>query len=102
VLVLVIDSMTVASLFRLRTRQPAAPFRVPLYPVVPVLFIAVYMALLVGTAVAQPALLSLAATVLVGAWVLSGTSELAVGMPRAFRLNAERPVPLRRTPDCDS
>ena len=51
-LVLILDSVTIAALFPLRARQPDAPFRVPLYPLVPLVFIAVYGALLVGTALA--------------------------------------------------
>ncbi len=70
-LVLILDSVTIAALFPLRARQPEAPFRVPLYPIVPVLFIAVYLALLVGTAMAQPGLVAIAAGVLVAAWGLS-------------------------------
>src|SRR5205823_14457208 len=42
VLILVIDGFTVLSLFRLRRREPRAPFSVPLYPWVPLLFVAVY------------------------------------------------------------
>ena len=70
-LVLLLDSVTLAALFPLRARQPAAPFRVPLYPLVPALFIAVYLALLVGTALAQPGLVAIAVGVLVAAWGLS-------------------------------
>lgn len=70
-LVLILDSVTIAALFPLRARQPAAPFRVPLYPIVPLLFIAVYGALLVGTAMAQPALVAIAIVVLAAAWGLS-------------------------------
>jgi len=68
VLILVIDSLTVLALFRLRAREPAAPFRVPGYPVVPVLFLAVYGALLVGTAAAQPQLVAVALAVLGAAY----------------------------------
>ncbi len=63
-LILVIDAFTVLALFRLRDRAPEAPFRVPGYPVVPGLFIAVYLALFAGTAVAQPGLVGLALLVL--------------------------------------
>jgi APA family basic amino acid/polyamine antiporter len=73
VLILVIDGVTVAALFRLRARQPDAPFRVPLYPFVPALFIAVYAALLAGTALAQPRLVLIGAAVLGGTWALSWT-----------------------------
>jgi len=52
-LVLVIDSWTVLALLRLRARTPLAPFRVPLYPLVPAVFLLVYAALFVGMAVAD-------------------------------------------------
>src|SRR2546425_10983975 len=45
-----IDGFTVLSLFRLRARRPSAPFLVPLFPLVPLLFVGVYAALFVGTA----------------------------------------------------
>jgi len=73
VLILMIDGLTVASLFRLRARRPEAPFRVPLYPFAPALFIAVYLALFVGTALAQPGLALTGVVVLVGTWALSWT-----------------------------
>jgi basic amino acid/polyamine antiporter, APA family len=68
VLILVIDGFTVLALFRLRRLEPQAPFRVPLYPWVPVLFVGVYAALLVGTALAQPKLVLVALAVLGAAW----------------------------------
>jgi len=71
VLILVIDGFAVAALFRLRARQPEAPFRVPFYPFVPALFIAVYGALLVGTAMALPKLVLIGVAVLAGTWALS-------------------------------
>src|SRR5947199_3112935 len=52
-LVLVIDGWTVLALLRLRARTPLAPFRVPLYPLVPAVFLLVYAALFVGMAVAD-------------------------------------------------
>lgn len=70
-LVLMLDSVTIAALFPLRRRQPDAPFRVPLYPVIPVLLILAYVALLAGATTAQPGLVMIAAGVLVGAWGLS-------------------------------
>ena len=39
-------------LLRLRSRNPGAPFRVPLYPGLPLLFLAVYVLLLLGALVA--------------------------------------------------
>jgi len=71
-LILILDSVTIAALFPLRAREPAAPFSVPLYPAVPVLFILVYVALLVGTAKAQPLTAALAAGVVGLTYVLSG------------------------------
>jgi APA family basic amino acid/polyamine antiporter len=70
-LVLVLDGFTVAALFRLRVRQPDAPFRVPFYPYLPATFMAVYAALFVGATVAQPRLALMTAAVLVGTWCLS-------------------------------
>jgi basic amino acid/polyamine antiporter, APA family len=78
-LVLILDSVTIAALFPLRARQPDAPFRVPLYPVVPLVFIGVYVALLTGTAMTQPVLVAIAAGVLMIAWLVSGL----VASPRA-------------------
>ena len=69
--ILVIDGWAVLALFRLRRREPIAPFRVPLYPWVPLALFAVYGALFVGTAVAQPMLIVEAVAVLVGAYGLS-------------------------------
>jgi len=71
VLILLIDGAAAASLFVLRTRQPDAPFRVPLYPVVPAAFLLVYVALFVGTAMTQTGLAAIAVAVLVAAWLLS-------------------------------
>ena len=64
-LILVVDGAMVFALFRLRARSPEAPFRVPGYPVVPLLFAAVYAVLLVGAAVKQPGLVGVTAGVLV-------------------------------------
>jgi len=70
-LVLMLDSLAIAALFPLRARQPEAPFRVPLYPVVPAVLILVYLALLMGTAIQQPWLVVISAAVLLAAWGLS-------------------------------
>ncbi|HZX40930.1 MAG TPA: amino acid permease, partial [Myxococcaceae bacterium] len=66
--ILVTDGFMVVVLFKLRARRPAAPFRVPLYPVVPLLFLGVYVLLLVGALIQQPGitLAALAALALVG------------------------------------
>ncbi|HEV8266443.1 MAG TPA: amino acid permease [Gemmatimonadales bacterium] len=70
-MLLLIDSFTVLSLFRLRARTPDAPFRVPLYPVTPWLFIGINGALLVGAAAQQWRVVVAAVLVLVIAWGLS-------------------------------
>lgn len=64
VLVLVTDGFMVLVLFRLRRRSSPAPFRVPLYPTAPLLFLAVYAALLIGALWQQPAQTGLALAVL--------------------------------------
>jgi APA family basic amino acid/polyamine antiporter len=71
IMVLVIDGVAVAALFPLRARQPDAPFKVPFYPYLPALFIAVYAALFVGAALAEPRIALGAGAVLVGTWALS-------------------------------
>lgn len=74
--VLVIDSVTVLALFRLRRRQPSAPFLVPLYPWVPLVFIGVYAALFVGTLAGRPSLVFLALGLLAAAYGLSFSIRL--------------------------
>lgn len=69
--ILVIDGWAVLALFRLRRRDPPAPFNVPFYPWVPLALFAVYAALFVGTAVAQPVLIVEAVAVLVAVYGLS-------------------------------
>ncbi len=64
VLVLVTDGFMVLVLFRLRRSQGPAPFRVPLYPAVPLLFLGVYAALLAGARWQQPSETALALGVL--------------------------------------
>ena len=64
VLVLVTDGFMVLVLFRLRARRAAAPFRVPLYPAVPLAFLAVYALLLIGALWQQPAQTAAALAVL--------------------------------------
>ncbi|MGZ6099003.1 MAG: APC family permease, partial [Myxococcaceae bacterium] len=72
--ILVTDGFMVVVLFKLRAGRPDAPFRVPLYPLVPLLFLGTYLLLLVGALIQQPAitLAALAALTVVGAlsWVL--------------------------------
>ena len=77
-LILLIDGFTVLALFRLRAREPRAPFSVPFYPWVPVVFVGVYAALLIGTAVAQPRLVGVAVAVLAVtygvSWAVTGSN----------------------------
>ena len=82
-LVLVIDGLTVASLFRLRAAgEPPAPFSVPAYPALPLVFIGVYLVLFVGTALGQPLTMLVALGVLGVAWGLSWTVGHARSSPR--------------------
>lgn len=64
VLVLATDGFMVLVLFRLRSRSAAAPFRVPLYPAVPLAFLSVYVLLLIGALWQQPAQTAAALAVL--------------------------------------
>jgi len=66
--ILVTDGFMVVVLFRLRGRRPVAPFHVPLYPAVPLLFLGTYVVLLVGALIQQPGITfaALAAMALVG------------------------------------
>lgn len=75
ILILMIDSLTVLALFRLRRREPPAPFAVPLYPWIPLLFLAVYTALFAGALSAQPSLVVLALVILGVAYALSWTAR---------------------------
>jgi len=79
--ILVIDSFTVLSLFRLRARQPDAPFLVPWFPWVPLAFVAVYAALFVGTALGRPGLVAKTGALLVGAYALSWTVKTGRVVP---------------------
>jgi APA family basic amino acid/polyamine antiporter len=64
VLVLATDGFMVLVLFRLRSRSVSAPFRVPLYPAVPIAFLSVYALLLAGSLWQQPLQTGLALAVL--------------------------------------
>jgi amino acid transporter len=74
-LILVVDSIAVLSLLVLRRRTPDAPFRVPLYPVLPLGFVAVYATLFVGTVIAQPRVVLISLGVLGLALGLSWTTR---------------------------
>jgi L-asparagine transporter-like permease len=68
-------------LFQLRRREPNAPFRVPLYPWLPWLFLMIYLFLLIAGVVDQPVLACVAAAALAAAYgiarstVIRGRSE---------------------------
>ena len=69
--ILVTDGFMVVVLFRLRSGRPAAPFRVPLYPLVPLLFLGTYVLLLVGALIQQPGITLAALAALAGAGLVS-------------------------------
>jgi APA family basic amino acid/polyamine antiporter len=79
--ILVTDGFMVLVLFRLRAVRPTAPFHVPFYPWVPLLFLGTYALLLVGALVQQPGitLAGLAVLALVGAlsWLVVDEGERA-------------------------
>ncbi len=54
VFILLTDAFMVAVLLRLRAREPEAPFHVPLYPLLPLLFALIYLLLFAGAAWQQP------------------------------------------------
>ena len=81
--VLVIDSWAVIGLFRLRGRDGPAPFSVPGYPWLPLLFVAVYAALFAGTVRAQPKLVAAALAMLGVAYGLSWAAIGGNGRQRA-------------------
>src|SRR2546430_636443 len=76
--IIVIAGSTLLSLFRLRARRPSAPFLVPLFPLVPLLFVGVYAALVVGTAWAARGTVLAAVAVLASAYGVS----VVVSRPR--------------------
>ena len=77
-LILVTDGFMVIVLFRLRRREPNAPFHVPLYPWLPWFFLTIYALLLAAGAVDQPVLAAVAAATLAAAY---GIARATV-MPR--------------------
>src|SRR6266576_2995781 len=83
--VLVIDSWAVIGLFRLRRRDGPAPFSVPGYPWLPLLFVAVYAALFAGTVRAQPTLVAGALAMLGVAYGLSWAAKGGDGIGRQGR-----------------
>ena len=69
--ILVTDGFMVVVLFKLRAARPAAPFRVPLYPLLPLLFLGTYLLLLVGALIQQPGITLAALAALALVWFLS-------------------------------
>jgi amino acid transporter len=84
-MILVIDSWTILALFPLRKREPLAPFRVPGFPVVPIVFVGVYAALFVGSLRAQVSVTALAVGVIVAVY---GASWLIIPQGAGRRLDA--------------
>lgn len=70
-LILVVDSIAVLALVALRRKTPEAPFRSPFFPVLPLGFVAIYGALFVGTALAQPRVVVISVGVLGAGYALS-------------------------------
>ncbi|HEY1907149.1 MAG TPA: amino acid permease [Myxococcaceae bacterium] len=69
--ILVTDGFMVVVLFKLRAARPDAPFRVPLYPFVPLAFLGIYLVLLVGALIQQPGITLAALGALAGVSLLS-------------------------------
>lgn len=70
VFILLTDGFMVLVLFRLRRRAPHAPFKVPGYPVVPLLFLGAYALVFIGTALKQPGVTATALLTLAAAYAL--------------------------------
>jgi basic amino acid/polyamine antiporter, APA family len=70
-LVLLTDGFMVLVLFRLRARRPEAPFRVPLYPLLPSLFLGLYAVLFVVAAREQPVLAGVTLLLLAGGYAVA-------------------------------
>jgi len=70
-LVLVTDAFMVLVLFRLRRAEAEAPFRVPFYPLLPLAFFALYLALFAGAALEQPSFVAAVAATFAVAWIVA-------------------------------
>src|SRR5215472_11535858 len=87
--ILVTDGFMVVVLFKLRAARPEAPFHVPFYPLVPLLFLGAYLLLLVGALIQQPGITLAALAALALVWLLSwwlvdeGESAAAADHPTA-------------------
>jgi len=71
IFILLTDGFMVAVLFRLRARAPHASFRIPGYPVVPLMFLGTCTFVLVGAAVKQPGTVAIALLTIAAAYALS-------------------------------
>jgi amino acid transporter len=83
VLVLATDGFMVPVLFRLRGRRPEAPFRVPLYPAVPLAFLLVYALLLLGALWQQTAATAVALAVLAAVALVARVAVRSAAPPQA-------------------
>jgi basic amino acid/polyamine antiporter, APA family len=72
--VLVTDGFMVLVLFRLRSRRENAPFRVPGYPVLPLVFLATYVLLFSAAALRQPGVTAVALGTMAVAYGISWTA----------------------------
>jgi APA family basic amino acid/polyamine antiporter len=70
IFILITDGFMVLVLMRLRARAPHAPFRVPLYPAVPLVFLATYAALFIGAVLQQPGVSAVAIAALAMTYAL--------------------------------
>lgn len=71
VFVLLIDGFMIVALFRLRAQSPDAPFKTPLYPVLPGALLGLYGVLLAAAVVKQPVTVAIAVGVLAATYGLS-------------------------------
>jgi amino acid transporter len=71
VFILVTDGFMVLVLFRLRSREPRAPFQVPFYPALPLVFLGTYGLLFVAAILQQPVLSAAAAGAFAATYGLS-------------------------------
>ena len=69
--VLLTDGFMVLVLFKLRKREPEAPFKVPLYPLLPLIFLGAYSLLFLGAVLQQPKVSGVAVLMLAGAYAVS-------------------------------
>jgi APA family basic amino acid/polyamine antiporter len=69
--ILVTDGFMVVVLLKLRARRPDAPFRVPLHPFLPLVFLGTYVLLLVGALIQQPGITLAALGALAGVGLVS-------------------------------